>query len=53
MNFIIITTPLCPQNVLTSGLRFRLVDARGMVVGRLAAQLATVLQVGSEPCTPL
>ncbi len=29
----------------TVGLRFRLVDARGQVVGRLAAQLATILQV--------
>ncbi len=35
----------CIQNVKTVGLRFRLVDARGQVVGRLAAQLATIVQV--------
>ena len=27
------------------GLRFRLVDAKGQVVGRLASQIATILQV--------
>ena len=36
---------MCCQNVKTVGMRFRLVDARGQVVGRLAAQLATILQV--------
>ena len=40
-----LTCCLCMQNVKTVGLRFRLVDARGQVVGRLAAQLATILQV--------
>ena len=35
------------QNVDTSGLSYRLVDAKGQVVGRLAAQLAVLLQVGT------
>lgn len=29
------------------GLRLRLVDAKGQVVGRLASQIATILQVGT------
>ena len=33
------------QGVQTSGLQFRLVDAKEQVVGRLAAQLANILQV--------
>ena len=37
---------LLPQGVQsTEGLRFRLVDAKGQVVGRLASQIATILQV--------
>jgi hypothetical protein len=33
------------QNVDAGGLSYRLVDAKGQVVGRLAAQLAVILQV--------
>ena len=33
------------QNVDTTGLSYRLVDAKGQLVGRLAAQLAVILQV--------
>lgn len=35
------------------GLRFRLVDAKGQVVGRLASQIATILQVGCRPARAL
>lgn len=37
------------RNVDTSGLNFRLVDAKGLVVGRLASQLAIVLQGKDKP----
>lgn len=37
------------KNVVTEGLRFRLVDARGQVVGRLASQIATILQGKDKP----
>lgn len=33
----------------TEGLRFRLVDARGQVVGRLASQIATILMGKDKP----
>ncbi|PSC67474.1 hypothetical protein C2E20_8863 [Micractinium conductrix] len=33
----------------TEGLRFRLVDAKGQVVGRLASQIATILQGKDKP----
>ena len=35
------------QGVNTAGLRFRLVDAKEQVVGRLASQLSAILQVRS------
>ena len=38
----------CEQGVNTEGLQLRLVDAREQVVGRLATQLALILQVGEE-----
>ena len=37
------------QNSNTAGLNYHLVDARGQVVGRLASQLAVLLQVTSAP----
>eukprot|EP00887_Chlorella_sp_A99_P001456 scaffold8.g1456.t1 len=37
------------KGVATEGLRFRLVDAQGQVVGRLAAQIARVLQGKDKP----
>mmetsp|Transcript_4702 Transcript_4702/g.16244 ORF Transcript_4702/g.16244 Transcript_4702/m.16244 type:complete len:229 (+) Transcript_4702:82-768(+) len=37
------------RNVATEGLRWRLVDARGEVVGRLAAQVSRVLQGKDKP----
>ncbi len=42
--------PLPLQGVQSlESLRFRLVDAKGQVVGRLASQIATILQVRSRP----
>ena len=39
------------QGVETAGLKFRLVDAKEQVVGRLAAQLSVILQVSlSSSC---
>ena len=35
--------------MVTDGLRFRLVDAKGEVLGRLAAQISTVLQGKDKP----
>ena len=37
------------RNVGTEGLRYRLVDARGEVVGRLASKLSTILQGKDKP----
>lgn len=40
---------LLPQRVATEGLQFRLVDARGQVVGRLASQIAQMLMGKDKP----
>ena len=37
------------RNVVTEGLRYRLVDARGEVVGRLASRLSILLQGKDKP----
>ena len=37
------------RNVVTEGLRYRLVDARGEVVGRLASKLSILLQGKDKP----
>lgn len=37
------------QNVNTTGLRFRLIDAKDAAIGRLAAQIATLLQGKDKP----
>lgn len=37
------------QGVNAEGLRFRLVDAKGQVVGRLASQIATILMGKDKP----
>lgn len=37
------------RNIDTSGLNYRLVDAKGQLVGRLAAQLAVILQGKDKP----
>ena len=38
-----------PQGVVTEGLKFRLVDAKGEVVGRLASQIAQILMGKDKP----